>query len=516
MSDTHSKKIQTTLDDHLDQGHDKKFRAANPEHNRSEKTLQIHTVKTSNGCEICVPDEINDLVSYVLMEQETWFESELDFLISASNLLTRAIDISGLYGVYSLPLASKLKSIFVFESNPISRGYLNKSIEKNNIQNISIMSNDTVEQKQHPSPDDSPETFSTNPAFDLDKCCDFFKLDNIDLLIINLGGNEQHILTHAQQFLKKNQALIMHRRNNELSVSQNILNTLQEYNYDCYYLIPGLNILTSLEDISILESSSTNLFFCKKMTANQLAQSGLLATSLSLVDKENSNNRHNDIEIAQQLEHAFSPYPYAKRLSHHWQYEQMAEQETASHYQKSLHYYFLAHDIKQNSQQRVAYLMEAFNALSESLQTQANLPQLLTLARISIELSLTSTALQSLSLILETFCSDQIMIANEPFLTPHHSFDQVDPGECFGEWVFSSVLQTYLWIKSYSSYFMTHNELQTLQGLSADPFVQARTERSRQLLSLRLGISSSLQAHKVLSKESPLNLNSKFWNGEKS
>ncbi|VAW73993.1 hypothetical protein MNBD_GAMMA12-3763 [hydrothermal vent metagenome] len=516
MSDAHLNKTQTATDSHLDQGHDKKFETTNSDDNTSETNRQIHTIKTSNGCEMCVPDNINDLVSYVLMEQETWFESELNFLMTASDLLPRAIDISALYGIYSIPLATKLKKIFVFEANPITSWYLNKSIEKNRLHNISLMSTEKPNANQPQVTHNSPETFSTSPQFNLDKCCDFFKIDNIDLLIINLGGDEQHILTHAQHFLKNNQALIMLRRNNELEISTNMLHIFQEYDYDCYYLIPGINILTSLEDLSILESSSTNLFFCKKLTAKRLEQSGLLATSLNLVEEEDSNNRHCDIDIAQQLEQAFSDYPYATSLSNHWEYGKMAEQVVASHYQKSLHYYFLAHDTKQNSKQRVAYLMEAFNSLSESLQTQADLPQLLTLARISLELSLTSTALQSLSLILETFCSDQIMAANEPFLTPHYIFDQVDPDECFGEWVFSSVLQTYLWTKSYSSYFMTKNELQTLQGLISDPFIQARTERCRQLLSLRLGASNTFQAHKVLAQKSPLNLNAKFWSGDKS
>jgi len=476
-----------------------------------DNNIQIQTVSTSHGCEICIPGSVHDLVSYVLIEQETWFEPELNFLMDASSYFKRAIDISALYGIYSLPLSAKLDKIFVFESSPVTTWYLKHSIEKNEISNISIISRsntDPISEKTNK----RPATDHITSSFNLDESSKLFSLDNIDLVIINLGGNEKNVLTNAKDFLNANQPLIMHRRHNEERINKNIIDTLKASDYDCYYLVPGINILAPLENISSLESSTTNFFFCKSVTAKKLELLGLLAASLTEVNDNSSNAEDIKDNITKLLNEAFDKYPYGKLLSSNWSYDYIEEQTAASHYQKSLYYYFQAHDNKLDATQRIVYLMEAFNALSESMQTQAGLPQLLSLARISIELGLNSTALQALSVILETFCSDQSMSADAPFLSPHAIFDQVDPGEQFGEWVFSSVLQTYLWTKSFSSYFMEANELQTLQGLSADPFVQARTERAKQLLSIKLGETQVTENHKVLEQETKNNLNVRFWN----
>ncbi len=479
--------------------------------NIAENDIQIKTINTTHQCEICIPGSVHDLVSYVLIEQETWFEPELEFLVATSSYFKRAIDISALYGIYSLPLSSQLDKIFVFESSPVTTWYLKHSIENNKIKNISIISRNSTD-AAHEGSNDSPSKDPITSRFNLDESSKLFSLDNIDLVIINLGGDEQNVLINAKNFLESNQPLIMHRRNNEERVNKKIVNTLKQSHYDCYYLVPGVNILAPLEDISILESSTTNFFFCKSITAEKLKLLGFLATSLTEVTNDNSYEKDLKENMAELLSKSFEKYAYGRLLSNNWSYEYITEDTASSHYQKSLYYYFQAHNKELDANQRLLYLMESFNSLSASLQTQAGLSQLLSLTRISSELGLSSTALQALSVILETFCSDQTMTADVPFLSPHKIFDQVDPAEQFGEWVFSSVLQTYLWTKSFSSYFMDTNELQTLQGLSADPFVQARTERAKQLLSIKLGKTQVTENHKVLEQETKNNLNVRFWN----
>ena len=432
----------------------------------NQSDISIQTIHTTSGCDICVPGSVTDLVSYVLMEQEHWFEPELEFLLGAAKHFKRAIDISALYGIYSLPLSHELDKIFVFESSPVTTWYLKQSIEKNNTDNITIISRDNG---------DAENNFGN---FNLDDSSKLFSLDNIDLVIINLGGNEINILDNAQEFLANNEPLIVYRRNKEPQACKQIVNILKDSGYQCFYLVPGVQLLSPVAEIETIESSTTNLFFCKESTSVNLNKLGFLCNTLKEVN-------HNDHDSTQILDF-FDNFPYSQSLKESWR-ENLNPSDTTTAYQRSLLYYFKSHDQSIAANKRVAYLMESFNSLSEAIETSAGLPQLLTLARISYELGLTSTALQSLSAILETFCSDQIMTVNEPFLATHPEFDQVDPGEQFGEWIFSSALQSYLWQKSFSSYFMGKQEQATLQGLATDPFVQARTERARQLLNIKLG-----------------------------
>jgi len=53
-----------------------------------------------------VPAKLSAITSYVLLEQEEWFEKEIHFLRRFLKPGMTAIDIGANLGVYSLPMAS--------------------------------------------------------------------------------------------------------------------------------------------------------------------------------------------------------------------------------------------------------------------------------------------------------------------------------------------------------------------------------------------------------------------------
>ena len=63
------------------------------------------TLKLVDGVRIVVPDSLNLITTYVLREQEDWFEDEIKFLRHLIKPGQRVIDIGANYGVYTLAMA---------------------------------------------------------------------------------------------------------------------------------------------------------------------------------------------------------------------------------------------------------------------------------------------------------------------------------------------------------------------------------------------------------------------------
>ena len=54
---------------------------------------------------LAVRPRLDSITTYVLLEQETWFEKELPFLMQYLQPGMTAVDIGANAGVYSLPMA---------------------------------------------------------------------------------------------------------------------------------------------------------------------------------------------------------------------------------------------------------------------------------------------------------------------------------------------------------------------------------------------------------------------------
>ena len=62
-------------------------------------------IRTSDRITHAVPPRLDSITTYVLLEQETWFEKELNFLRHWLKPGMTAIDIGANLGIYALPMA---------------------------------------------------------------------------------------------------------------------------------------------------------------------------------------------------------------------------------------------------------------------------------------------------------------------------------------------------------------------------------------------------------------------------
>src|SRR6516225_1120287 len=93
--------------------------------------LRIHL---SNHVTLAVPPSLNSITTYVLLEQETWFEKELNFLSRWLKPGMTAIDVGANLGVYALPIARLVGPngrVFAYEPGSEARGLLKESRDIN-------------------------------------------------------------------------------------------------------------------------------------------------------------------------------------------------------------------------------------------------------------------------------------------------------------------------------------------------------------------------------------------------
>ena len=99
-------------------------------------------VKLANGSSMFVPATLDQITTYVLLEQEAWFEKELDFLHQWIGPGMVVIDIGANLGVYSLPLRRLVGPegrVFAYEPGSRPRALLLKSAALDPGRNLEVI-----------------------------------------------------------------------------------------------------------------------------------------------------------------------------------------------------------------------------------------------------------------------------------------------------------------------------------------------------------------------------------------
>lgn len=91
---------------------------------------------------LAVPPDLSSITTYVLLEQEAWFEKELTFLRQWLKPGMTAIDIGANLGVYALPMARLVGPrghVFAYEPGSEPRRLLEQSRDLNAAANLEVI-----------------------------------------------------------------------------------------------------------------------------------------------------------------------------------------------------------------------------------------------------------------------------------------------------------------------------------------------------------------------------------------
>lgn len=253
-------------------------------------------LELDGGLAIHVPDRLSSLTTYVLLEQERWFEQEFDFVQRLLRPDSWVLDIGANHGLYALAIAQRLQGgrVIAFEPTEEPRSRMIRSILDNRLADrISVAPLGLSDAKREVefSLSDNSELNSMHGVagqrlerVQLDTL-DAFLVRNtgdirIDFVKLDAEGEEMAVLAGGHDFFSQQSPVVMfelmhgHQMNTELPAR------FEALGYGIYRHLPGLDLMAP-QTIPLAPGDEVplNLFAVKPERAAELARLGLLCTS---------------------------------------------------------------------------------------------------------------------------------------------------------------------------------------------------------------------------------------------
>lgn len=442
-----------------------------------ERRDPLDFISIRGGTEIAVSGSVGDRFTYILKEQEGWFDPEYDFVLDMIQPDMRVIDIVAEVGVYAVPLAKKMTAggkVWALSTDASHARYLHKSKEHNHLDSLQVLGNRRI------------------GNLNLDR--DMLRNDwsHIDFVRINTDGAEQGLIRWGTTFFSLSSPLVMFGIKDKGIRALSLVDLFKEQGYATYRLIPGLNLLTpfdSANEHDELDDFSINLFCCKKDRAEQLENRGLLMSShlpaATTIDCDASAFRH-----------YLTGLPYAEGMMTHW-LNTSTRPEGWESYQQALSLFSMAKTANHAASFRYACLQGAFHLLKKLLSDQANVSRVMSMIRLLTDMGkrvLAVEVLNHLAEFLETGKGGIVMNIDEPFLALSDSFAALNPGDKIAEWIYASILEQREKLRAFSSFYTGKESFEILGKIIEFDFSSDEMKRRRQLIGMRYKVDSTSTA----------------------
>jgi len=476
-------------------------------------------ITIKGGIQVCVPSSIKSMTTYILLEQEDWFEDEIHYIRKFLGPGMKTIDIGANHGLYTLTM-SKITGdsgrTWAFEPTRSTAALLEKSISVNRLTNIDLIQAGVSDKKgtamlaleinselnyiaEHPDPSKKHEGVE---LVSLDDSEEIYDWDDMAFIKIDAEGQEHHIIEGGKHFLSVQSPLIMFELQHN-NANTGLIKDFSDLGYRSYRLMPGLNILVPIDSDTSFDQYQLNLFCCKTDRAKLLEQQGLLITEIP------SPNRITNRSLWKQ---GLQSMPYFKNIMELW--NDIDRNNAISgweHYETALNLYVLAHTTTEPANSRCANLFKARDEVSVALDKEINISRLLTYIRILIETGQKQASNDAADIVLEQFNSGQTLKVTEPFLAVSSRFDHILPDNDLNNWIIASILEYGEKTLTLSSYFTGKDSLNNLELIKKSGFYTPEMERRRQLIRICSGIQTGPESNPILSEKTPDNLNPWFW-----
>ncbi len=213
-------------------------------------------IRLRDGLTVAAPATLSAITTYVLLEQEGWFEKEIDFLQRFLRPGMNAVDIGANLGLYSLPMARLVGPdgrIFSYEPGGEARELLERSRALNDLGNLEIISAavSDSEREGHLAYAASSELRALGTA-DAGEPVPVTTLDaehrarawpSVDFLKIDAEGEEERIIAGGRAFLAEHSPLTMFEVKAGEKVNERLLTLFPTLGYRLFRLLPGAPIL---------------------------------------------------------------------------------------------------------------------------------------------------------------------------------------------------------------------------------------------------------------------------------
>ncbi|MDO8312261.1 MAG: FkbM family methyltransferase [Sideroxyarcus sp.] len=443
-------------------------------------------METSYDVLVTVPASLHCITTYVLLEQEQWFEREVRFLLRWLRSGMNVVDIGANVGVYSLPIARRVGDdglVVAFEPGSKNRKHLESGRRANDLQNLKIsacalsdaekegwlqfgVSAETNSLSQGSSPPTNGERVHVST---LDAQQQRYNWPPIDFVKIDAEGEEARIFAGGRDFLSKHSPLIMFEVRDEKGHNNALRTMLTPLGYDTYRLLGDASFLVPLESDEPPDLMELNLFAAKTDRAARLAEQGYCVLDSDIFFlSENERDRA--------LEHMLSQ-PYARS------FDFTRADVLECPYSEALIAYAAYRFIELPPGRRYSALKKAFAILSEFNCDPLTPAWAATMVRVALDLGRRRIAIDTLN----RWHEMPLGAIDHPFFPPSLRYETLSPEGNEAEWFAAGFVEQIELSHSHSSCYAS-DPLDRLQWLCKSSFASAEISRRAILSSAHRGI----------------------------
>jgi FkbM family methyltransferase len=469
-----------------------------------------------DGTKVVVPDSLEHITSYVLKEQNDWFEDEIKFLRSLVKPGNVVVDIGANYGVYALSLARKVGpsgQVWAFEPATDTASLLVESVAANGTDWMRVVQQALSDRQgtawlQMPgqaelnslsSHDSADATLEVGPGeavtvTTLDACLEKFGWSTVDLLKIDAEGAEESILRGGARFFRDLSPLVMFEVKAGIDLHLDLVDRFQQLGYQCFHLIPGLNALALFDADQLVDGYLLNLFAAKPDRVQVLAAAGRLVGETDLSEVSQAEHQH------ESWHSELRKNPYVQGLMDRWLANANQPEQAAIH--KALAAWSISLDCNEFISRRYDALVESFELLQKECQPGCLPTRWASFARVALSLGKRQQAMEALSAMLSDLQSVRELVLDEPFLCPDPALEVVNPAGQFKVWLEAAALAAMEQYGSFSGFFTGLSALPRLERLISLGFANVDIQRRLGLVTKRFCLADQQLANLQLPQPS--------------
>lgn len=248
-------------------------------------------VELETGVKLCVRPTLEQMTTYVLLEQEDWFEDETAFVRRLATPDTVALDVGANHGVYALSLAAAgAHRVWAFEPTRDAGEMLAQAIAENRFQDrVSWVSAGLSDTEREAVIATGLNTELSNLAGqgEMSEWVHLLTLDGylareapgvrIDFVKLDVEGEERAVLAGGHDFFTSQSPVVMFEvKQRSGQLNEGLIDDFRRLSYGIYRLVPVAQALIPF-DKAEADGYLFNLFAVKPDTARRLADRGLLA-----------------------------------------------------------------------------------------------------------------------------------------------------------------------------------------------------------------------------------------------
>jgi FkbM family methyltransferase len=442
-----------------------------------------------------------------LLEQETWFEKELNFLTRWLKPGMTAIDIGANLGVYALPIARLVGPngrVFAYEPGSEARALLKESRDINVAFNLEIfdLALSDRERDGHLLVGASSElnTLGDDGAGELVHITTL-DIENSkrgwlppDFIKIDAEGEEERILAGGRDFFAQHSPLIMFEINAGAGVNENLRAAFPAIGYQLFRLLVGAPILVPLDPRLPLDPSELNLFACKHDRIRSLRDGGFLVDQF-LTLEPNSEAISNGLSVLRQQ-------AFASMFGHLLDDAKYIDRD----YAQVLAAFALWRTDDLPARTRCAALFFAYQTLAALCNRAPTTARYSTFARLAWEGGWRVESVMALKQ-MASYIQRIPFQPTEPCWPANPRFDDIEVIGNLSLWFATAVAEQLERSQSYSTYFSGMSPW--LAWLCDQPAASHEMHRRKTLLATRAGTIPIVPS--CLCKEAPDHLNAHLW-----